>query len=118
MGLISSSGFNTDDLSGLDGSLEASTSLTNDDSWLQAWTALLSGAPATPVVPAEACHVQTSLNVTLWREALENHPNQPLSKFFPKGITEGFRIGYNYRSRGVKTARRILDCAIQHKEVV
>ena len=107
-----------DDLSGLEGSLETSTSHLNDDSWLQDWTALLSGAPATPVVPAEACHIQTPLNVTQWREALKYYPNQPLAEFFFNGITEGFRIGYNYKSRGLKSAHQNLDCAIQHKEVV
>ena len=110
--------FDTEDMSGLGENLETSAGQLSDDNWLKDWTSLSSSAPTTPLVPAEARHIHTPLIVAQWKEALKDYPNQPLAQFFLKGITEGFRIGYNYGPLSLKSARRNLDCALQHKEVV
>ena len=43
---------------------------------------------------------------------------QPLAQFFLNGISEGFKIGDNYGSVYLKSARKNLDNALQHKQVV
>ena len=69
-------------------------------------------------MPAKAQVIHTPLDIFQWGEALRDHPNQPLAQFFLTGIKEGFRIGYKYGLSSLKSARRNLDCAMQHEEVV
>ena len=53
-----------------------------------------------------------------WKSFLVEHPDKSLVKFFLAGITLGFRIGYCNPQSSLKSARRNLDCALQHPEVV
>ena len=49
---------------------------------------------------------------------LQGHPNRDLVHLFLIGITQGFKIGYNYRTATHKPARWNLPGAISHPEVV
>ena len=89
-----------------------------NNNWWENWIALSSGAPIAPLVPAGAQAIYAPLNIIQWGGALRDHPNQPLVQFFLTGVREGFRIGYGYDSSSLKSARRNLDCAMQHEEVV
>jgi len=49
---------------------------------------------------------------------LADHPNKPLVNFFISGMQEGFRIGFTSCSTNIKSAKRNLQCAVEHPEVV
>ena len=49
---------------------------------------------------------------------MEEYPSKPLASFFMFGISHGFRIGFNQPSSTLKSAKKNLDCALQHPQVV
>ena len=49
---------------------------------------------------------------------LHGHPNRDPVHLFLIGISQGFRIGYNYRTATCKPAKQNLPRAISHPEVV
>ena len=49
---------------------------------------------------------------------LKGHPNRDLVHLLLIGITQGFKIGYNYRTATRKPAKWNLPGAISHPEVV
>ena len=49
---------------------------------------------------------------------LASYPEQDLIKFFIEGITEGFRIGFNYQCTTLKPARKNMESANLHPTVV
>ena len=61
--------------------------------------------------------MHTPLVLESRRCALEEYPNQPLAQFFLNGIAEGFKVGHDYGSVCLRSARNNLDTALQHKEV-
>jgi len=87
------------------------------DLWLPEWKEHLVDIVQTPQVPDSACLVHTPLRLTAWRQSLSGHPIQPLVEFFMKGIEEGFRVGFNSHIT-LKSARKNLEGAIQHPQVV
>ena len=38
----------------------------------------------------------TPLNLAAWVQELENHPDQEVAQYLLQGISQGFRIGFNY----------------------
>ena len=62
--------------------------------------------------------INTPLIPARWQSVLEGYPLQPLVEFFISGISQGFRIGYEYGHRVLRPAYKNLNCALQHKEVV
>ena len=86
--------------------------------WITHWRNRESIAPSTPKVPLSACLITTPLSLSGWRNLLTGHPNQELVRFFLTGISEGFRIGYNYTKFNCKSARRNLYGAVCHPEIV
>ena len=49
-----------------------------------------------PPLPEYLCHINTPLMADAWRVALADHPNKSYVDYILHGITEGFRIGFNY----------------------
>ena len=49
---------------------------------------------------------------------LASHPDQVLIKFFIKGVTEDFRIGFNYQCTTLKPARRNMHSTNLHPTIV
>ena len=90
----------------------------NYSKWLQDWIALNKPSPTTVTVPQEARHISTPLLPQEWKHLLENYPNQDLVTFFLQGLTEGFRIGYNYTLNTLKPARISMESAFSHSAVV
>ena len=90
----------------------------SDDVWLKEWISLSGENQTTPLVPHQACLIHTPLVLESWRCALEEYPNQPLAQFFLNGIAKGFKIGRDYGSVCLRSARKNLDTALQHKEVI
>ena len=60
---------------------------------------------------------RTPLNVSAWREALCDHPDQSLARYIVKRISEGFRIGFD-RSHPLVSTNRNLPSATEQAEVL
>ena len=91
-------------------------SLTNDyTQWLQQWQKPFA---LSIHVPPEACKIVTPLQPIAWREYLAMYPDQNLTTFFINGITQGFRIGFDYTLVSLKSSRRNLESAQSHIAVV
>ena len=88
------------------------------EDWLSVWGQLIALAPARPCIPDTAGLVSTPLISTNWSSALDTYPNRVLVDFFIQGITQGFRIGFSYGSQPLKEAKRNLEGALSHPEVI
>ena len=88
------------------------------EDWLSVWGQLTALAPIRPCIPDTAGVVSTPLISTNWSSALDTYPNRVLVDFFIQGITQGFRIGFSYGSQPLKGAKRNLEGALSHQEVV
>ena len=75
-------------------------------------------APATSRVPASASRIYTPLIPKRWQYYLVSHPNTDLVEFFLHGISQGFRIGFQRATNPLHSARKNLQGATSHPEVV
>ena len=89
-----------------------------DQYWLQEWSRLIGTIPPPPRVPPEACHITTPLIVTAWRQLLLGHPHRDLVHFLLSGLSHGFRLGFSPTGSTLKPARRNMQSALLHPEVV
>ena len=89
--------------------------LTEEETWLRKWIDIQAYSPEVPQVPAAAQQIYTPLICANWSAALDSYHYQPLVKFMLSGISQGFRVGFNYRQ---KSASKNLYCPLEHKEVV
>ena len=86
--------------------------------WFPAWKTQLEGLPKDVKVPPAATAISTPLDASNWKKFLADHPNRPLVDFFINGIVEGFRIGFRQQQRQLQSAKRNLNCALQHPDTV
>ena len=86
--------------------------------WLGEWIKLEHPSPSQPLVPKEACHITTPLSIFTWDKLLYPHPHQELVHMSLNGLKYGFRIGYSYLNPQLKSARRNMQSALEHPEVV
>ena len=88
------------------------------EKWIQDWTS----QPVEPVtklrVPAAATRITSPLIIDNWRIMLADYPNRPLVNFFISGLQDGFRIGFTSCTANIKSAKRNMQCALEHPEVV
>ena len=70
------------------------------------------------MIPSSAKRINTPLVQDSWRHCLQEHPNQQLTQFFLKGISEGFRVGYRTQAASPKSSKRNLQSALLHPEVI
>ena len=92
-------------------------SITDRD-WLQEWTQLTRLTPPLPQVPQEACMIVTPLNSSSWRTMLLSYPHRATADFFLQGLNSGFRIGCTSNPSELKSAKRNMQSALLHPEVV
>ena len=86
--------------------------------WLQDWTRLNKPSSTDIMVPLQAQHIATPLLPLEWGHLLATHPNRKLVAFFLQGLTEGFRIGYDYTFNTLKPAKTNMESALSHTAVV
>ena len=99
--------------------MELPTEVSPDyQKWLPEWKRQLSLAPTVPIVPAMAQVISTPLDLSAWCYFLRGHPDRDLVHFFLQGISESFRVGFNYQNTVLKPARENLTCTISHPKVV
>jgi len=89
-----------------------------DATWLKEWQQLISLSPHTPMIPLSACSISTPLSLSGWCHFLRHHSNQGLVHLFLKGISEGFRLGYNYKELHLRPAKKNLMGVVTHPNVV
>lgn len=75
-------------------------------------TKLLAG-PGDPRLTA----ITTPLKWNEWAKMLAHHPDRPFANYILSGISEGFRVGFNFRVK-LKAANKNMRSALQHPEVV
>ena len=75
--------------------------------WLMQWREHIKWNPDTTHLPPAACKI-TTLKPDEWYRMLAKYPEQNLVKFVVDGITEGFRIGFNYQSTSQKRIWKVL----------
>ena len=85
--------------------------------WLSEWNILVQPVHS-PFLPEYISKITTPLKLPAWAEALRNYPNQQVALFFLRGIAHGFRIGFVCGSTILKPARRNLEGACSHPQVV
>ena len=61
--------------------------------------------------------VSTPLVYKGWQEALSTHTDQTFAQYLLRGISNGFRIGFN-RSHKLHSATKNMQSAVDHPEVV
>ncbi len=69
-------------------------------------------------VPPQLQAIHTPLRCSSWQHYLRNHPDSEFVAFLLDGISNGFRIGFNYERHQCRTAKRNMQSAIQNPEVV
>ena len=85
--------------------------------WLREWAALNQWSAAVCVQP-EAQQITTTLIAQQWSLLLATYPDQDVAAFFLQGLTNGFRIGYQYGDNQLKSATRNMASALSHPTVI
>ena len=70
-------------------------------------------------VPTQLQEVTTTLVYSQWAEQLQSHPDHNFSSYVLRGVSQGFRIGFDYnRARPCTSARSNMQSALQCPLVV
>ena len=94
------------------------TPSSNYNTWLPEWLQVTQSSPTRIHVPQEACEVTTPLSLVAWKSLLAQHPHQDLVQYFTTGVSNGFRIGFRHSDSHFKRARKNMESAYAHKQVV
>ena len=68
--------------------------------------------------PRDWYTINTPLKIDEWRQQLREHPDPDFVDYILQGITEGFRIGFNYRDHTCENAKRNMKSALNNPQVV
>ena len=68
-------------------------------------------------LPPEMQHISTPLKINAWERGLRNHPDKQFTEYLIQGITQGFRIGFNY-SQPLRSSKNNMISADQHPEII
>ena len=74
-----------------------------------------------PKLPLGALRVLTPLKVQSWSAFLAEHPDKDFVQNIIRGITNGFRIGFDYTSianQSLHSAKRNMQSAREHAQVI
>lgn len=74
--------------------------------------------PTPPSIPRILSKVSTPLQLSVWAAELCEHPDQEYVKYLLKGIAQGFRIGFDYRSCHCRSAKQNMHSASEHPEPI
>ena len=62
--------------------------------------------------------VSTPLRLSAWSSRLQGHPDQRFSSYVLRGLEHGFRVGFNRQAVPLQSAKRNMQSALEHPEVV
>ena len=86
--------------------------------WHTAWLGHMKHCSHKLLVPAATTHITTSLNMFTWRCLRSRYPDRRVAQFFLEGIQTGFRIGVVGGESKFKSAKKNLQSALEHPQVV
>ena len=75
-------------------------------------------SPETPVLPERWARIKTPLKAEEWEWELRDLPDRRCASFLVKGISEGFRLGFDYTNNRCTRARRNMLSAGKNPQVV
>ena len=73
--------------------------------------------PAPTDLPEALLEITTPLKRAVWEQELANHPDHGFASYVTKGITIGFRVGFN-RTSALRNCSSNMQSAREHPEVV
>lgn len=59
-----------------------------------------------PHVHPSLADIQTPVRLTAWQKGLANHPDQRFAKYVLQGLSEGFRVGFQYQTNQLQQSHR------------
>ena len=62
-------------------------------------------------LPALLKHIETPVNLATWERAMLSHPDRQFTNFILKGLSEGFRVGYQYDTAELKQEGKNMPCS-------
>ena len=74
--------------------------------WLPEWKKQLSLATMMPTVPTVAQAVSTPFDLSAWCYFLCSYPDRDLVHFFLQGLSEGFRVRFDYQHTVLKSSQQ------------
>ena len=69
-------------------------------------------------LPSMLCQVHTPLVIAEWCSQLCQHSDREFCQYLIDGLTNGFRIGFNYTSHRCQAAKRNMLSAVQNSGIV
>ena len=69
-------------------------------------------------IPSCLSTVHTPLQVEVWARLLQTNPDREFTSFLLHGLSQGFRIGFDYGSVSLKPAKSNMASAMDHPDVV
>jgi len=76
------------------------------------------GSQGSLTLPEPLQILSTPLCYTAWEHALQEHPDQQLVQYILRGISGGFRIGFNKQSVDLESSKSNMLSAEEHPQVV
>ena len=76
------------------------------------------GFTTSPKLAPQFNCITTPLKGPEWRKGLSSHPDQQFVDYITAGITDGFRVGFNYAKCACSSAKGNMPSALQHPDVV
>ena len=74
--------------------------------------------PSPIALPNEFTKITTPLNAKAWSHFLQFHPDQDYAQYLLTGITQGFRVGFQYASQALLSAKSNHPSAADHPDIV
>lgn len=70
-----------------------------------------------PITDPRLAPITTPLNIGAWSQCLKYHPDRQFAEYILRGISEGFKLGFNPDSK-LRAASRNMPSAEEHPEVI
>ena len=71
-----------------------------------------------PSLPGSLCHINTPLKLDAWKEALACHPDKSYIDYILCGISDGFRIGFDYSCHSCRPSHGNMLSTLENPDVV
>ena len=69
-------------------------------------------------LPARMAKIASPLRTEVWADMLKQLPDKECAEYLLRGLSEGFRIGYEYETQKCRSARNNMQSALENPQVV
>ena len=69
-------------------------------------------------IPDVLCQIHTPLVIHEWRRQLLTHPDSIFQQYILEGLTNGFRIGFNYQAQSPRSVQANMQSASRNAAVI